>query len=100
MQISASEAHGLLQQILTLRDRRLRDEHAGDAEEREALSLAAKLIEGVVGWAAARSLGVSHALWHFLRETVEPQTVRWLAIEALKLPLPMMPGPARGELVR
>jgi hypothetical protein len=92
-QISASEAHELLEQILSLRERRLRDEHAGIPEETGALALAARLAEGTVGWAAGRMLML------FLQHApTEPERIRMLVSEALKLPLPLMPNTPRFEL--
>jgi transcriptional regulator with XRE-family HTH domain len=97
------EALGLLRQILDLRRRWLRSENAGASEEQRTLYLAAQLMEGIAGWAAAEQLHLSYTDVALAREThvltgEDPAFHRRLARKSLAFPLPLMPTSTRREI--
>ena len=98
-QISSEDAHHILEELLALRQRRLRDENPPTDADIRALSLARSLIEGVVGWAAAERLHLSR-LDLTSASLSDGQVARSIAMESLKLPLPLMPRKTQQELVQ
>jgi hypothetical protein len=96
-------AEGVLWRILDLRRRWLRSENAGASEEQRTLYLAAQLMEGIAGWAAAEQLHLSYTDVALAREThvltgEDPAFHRRLARKSLAFPLPLMPTSTRREI--
>ena len=90
-QLNDDEAEALLREILALRRIRLRSEHPDEGEKQRALHLAARLIEGTAGWAAAEDMPLSY----LMRDTPDPKLNRMVATWSLKLPVPLMPAATR-----
>ena len=96
-------AEGVLRQILDLRRRWLRSENAGASEEQQTLYLAAQLMEGIAGWAAAEQMRLSYTDVALAREIhiltgEDPAFHRRLARKSLAFPLALMPTSTRQEI--